>query len=212
MDEREIVISDRVLLLLRRMPAFSELGPEEIRALFHGKELLRFREYRAGETIIREGERDTWVYYLISGQVRVLSQEAEVALLTRYGEIFGEMGPLRGRPRNATVVAHTPVTCFAIDLSLLDRLPSEDQKHGSRLFEEVLNDVVHDRLTRANLDAAALRRDLAMAAAALAGVNDRVRELERRVHDLSKENQELRRTQAPSFSDGGSVPGPVRKG
>ncbi len=193
MDEREIVISDRVLALLRRMPAFAELPPEEIRDLFQGKGLLRFREYRAGETILREGDRDTWVYYLVSGTVRVLSQEAEVAVLDRYGEIFGEMGPLRGRPRNATVVAHTPVACFAIDLALCDSLPRDERKRGSRLFEEVLNDVVHDRLARANLDAAALRRDLAMAAAALAGVNDRVRELERRVHELCLENQELRR-------------------
>jgi CRP-like cAMP-binding protein len=193
MDEREIVISNRVLALLRRMPAFSELPTEDILEMFQGKRLLRFREYKAGETILREGDRDSWVYYLISGQVRVLSQEAQVAVLSGYGEIFGEMGPLRGRPRNATVVADTPVVCFAIDLSLLDRFPSEDRKHGSLLFEEVLNDVVHDRLARANLDAAALRRDLAVAASALAGVNDRIRELERRVHELSKENQELRK-------------------
>jgi CRP/FNR family transcriptional regulator, cyclic AMP receptor protein len=193
MDEREIVISERVMELLRRMPAFAELSPDDIREIFHGKGLLRFREYQPGETIIREGELDSWVYYLISGQVRVLSQEAQVAVLSGYGEIFGEMGPLRGRPRNASVVAHAAVSCFSIDLSLLDRLPADDRKRGSQLFEEVLNDVVHERLARANLDAAALRRDLAMAAAALAGVNDRVRELERRVHELGKENKELRK-------------------
>ena len=192
MDEREIVISDRVLALLRRMPAFAGLAPEKIRELFTDKG-LRYREYRVGETIIREGDRDSWVYYLISGRVRVLSQEAEVAVLEGYGEIFGEMGPLRSRPRNATVVAQTPVTSFAIDLSLLDRLPAEDRKQANQLFEEVLTDVVHERLARANLDASALRRDLAMAASAMAGLSDRVRELERRILELTRENQELRR-------------------
>lgn len=192
MEERDIVISDRVLGLLRRMPAFAAMTPEAVRELFRDPGLLRFREYRAGETIIREGERDSWVYYLISGQARVLSQEAEVAVLSGYGEIFGEMGPLRGRPRNATVVAHTAVTCFAIDLALLDRLPDEAGSRSSRLFEEVLNDVVYDRLTRANFDAAALRRDLIMTASVLSGVNDRLRELERRVVELSRENQVLR--------------------
>ena len=134
----------------------------EIHELFSGEGLIRFREYRAGETIIREGENDSWVYHLISGQVRVLSQEAEVATLGRYGEIFGEMGPLKGRPRNATVVAGTEVTCLAVDLSLLDRLPPEARQRKSRIFEEVFNDVVHQRLARANCDASALRRDLAM--------------------------------------------------
>lgn len=191
MEEREITISERVLGLLRRMPAFSGLGDDQIADLFADKG-LRHREYRAGETIIREGDHDSWVYYLISGQARVLAQEAEVARLTNYGEIFGEMGPLRGKPRNASVVAHTGVTSFAIDLSILDRMPPGERKQACRLFEEVISDVVHDRLARANLDAAALRRDLDMAASALAGVTARVRELERRVHDLTRENQELR--------------------
>jgi len=192
MDEHEIAISDRVLELLQRMPAFSGLAPCDIQALFAGKG-LRYREYRAGETIIREGDHDNWVYYLISGQVRVLSQEAEVAVLSRYGEIFGEMGPLRGRARNATVVAQGSTICFAMDLSLLDRLPVDDRKSASRLFEAVLNDVVQERLDRANLDAVSLRRELAVADAAVVGLSDRVRELERRICELTKENQELRK-------------------
>lgn len=194
MDERSIVVSGRVVSLLRRMPAFAEVAEAEIEELFSGEGLIRFREYRAGETIIREGESDSWVYHLISGQVRVLSQEAEVASLDRYGEIFGEMGPLKGRPRNATVVAASDVTCLAVDLSLLDRLPDEARQRKSRIFEEVFNDVVHQRLARANCDASALRRDLAMAGSALAGLTDRVRDLERRVADLTNENQVLRQS------------------
>ncbi len=195
MDERDILISDRLLDLLGRMPAFSGLSAEQIHAAIADKG-LRYREYRAGETIIREGDRDSWVYYLISGKVRVLAQEAEVARLSGYGEIFGEMGPLRGRPRNASVVAETPAVCFAVDLSLVERLPAGERGSASRLFEEIFNDVVHERLTRSNLDAAALRRDLAVAASAVACLTDRVRDLERRVCELSRENQELRRRNA----------------
>ncbi len=196
MDERTIQVSERVLALLRRMPAFRDVPEADIRELFSGEGLLRFREYRAGETIIREGDNDTWLYHLVSGQVRVLAQEAEVAVLNRYGEVFGEMGPLKGRPRNASVVAATDVACFAVDLSLFDRLPEAVRQRKSRIMEEVLSDVVHQRLTRANCDAAALRRDLAMAGSALAGLTDRVRDLERRVADLSKENQLLRQNLA----------------
>ena len=192
MEEREITISERVLGLVRRMPAFADLSDGQIIALFADKG-LRYREYRPGETIIREGDHDSWVYYLISGQARVLAQEAQVARLADYGDIFGEMGPLRGRPRNASVVADSPVSCLAMDLSILDRLSPDERRAASRLFEELITDVVHDRLSRANLDAAALRRDLAMAASALAGVNSRVRDLERRILELTRENQELRR-------------------
>jgi len=207
MDERNIVISERVTALLHRMPAFAHVPEPEIHELFSGEGLIRFREYRAGETIIREGENDSWVYHLISGQVRVLSQEAEVATLGRYGEIFGEMGPLKGRPRNATVVAGTEVTCLAVDLSLLDRLPPEARQRKSRIFEEVFNDVVHQRLARANCDASALRRDLAMAGSALAGLTDRVRELERRVADLTQENQLLRQSLTERPPESGATEG-----
>ena len=192
MEERNITISERVLGLLHRMPAFAGLSDSQITSLFVDKG-LRYREYRAGETIIREGDHDSWVYSLISGQARVLAQEAEVAVLTTYGEIFGEMGPLRGRPRNASVVAQTNLACFAIDLSIFDRMPPDERKQASRLFEEVISDVVHDRLSRANLDAAALRRDLAMADAALTGVRAQVHDLERRITALTRENQDLRR-------------------
>lgn len=202
MDERAIQVSERVLGLLRRMPAFREVSEEDIRELFSGEGLLRFREYRAGETIIREGDHDTWVYHLVSGQVRVLAQEAEVAVLDRYGEVFGEMGPLKGRARNASVVAATDAACFAVDLSLFDKLPEAVRQRKNRIMEEMLSDVVHQRLARANCDAAALRRDLAMAGSALAGLTDRVRDLERRVADLSKENQMLRRTLSSGRSEG----------
>jgi CRP-like cAMP-binding protein len=203
MEEREIVISERVVQLLRRMPAFNAVSEDDIRELFAGQGLIRFREYRAGETIIREGESDAWVYHLVSGHVRVLSQEAVVATLGRYGDIFGEMGPLRGRPRNASVVADTDVACFAVDLSLFDRLPVTDRERKGRILEEVLSDVVHQRLARANDDASVLRRDLGKAESAMAGLADRVRELERRVAELTRENQALRREMAGRGSGAG---------
>lgn len=203
MQERDIVISGRVVCLLRRMPSFRDLTEDEVQELFAGGGRIRFRAYRAGETIIREGEDDTWVYHLVSGRVRVLSQEAVVATLGHYGDIFGEMGPLRGRPRNATVVADTDVTCFAVDLSLLEGLPVADRQRRSRILEEVLSDVVYQRLTQANDDASALRRTLAECESARVGLTDRVRELERRVAELTRENQALRR---PSGPGGGTEP------
>jgi|GEM_PF-2396376 len=203
MQERNVTISERMAELLHRMPALARVSASAIHDLFSGEGRIRFREYRGGETIIREGETDSWVYHLITGQVRVLSQEAEVATLDNYGEIFGEMGPLKGRPRNASVVAATDVTCLAVDLSLLERLPPEARERKSRIFEEVFNDVVHQRLARANCDASALRRDLAMAGSALTNLTDRVRDLERRVTDLSRENQQLRQELQRRLPPGG---------
>jgi MFS family permease len=62
----------------------------------------------AGTTILREGDPPDDVYVLVRGECRVLrgldADEHEVAR-TGPGECFGEVGPLAGQARNASVVA-----------------------------------------------------------------------------------------------------------
>lgn len=67
------------------------------------------RDYRAGETIFREGEPGLEFYVIRTGRVRVLSGNR---LLETLGdnEIFGEMALIDTAPRSATVIAETDVT------------------------------------------------------------------------------------------------------
>ncbi len=71
------------------------------------------RDYKAGETIFREGDSGSEFYVVQRGQVRILSGNR---LLETLGgnEIFGEMALIDSSPRRATVVAETDVTVAPI--------------------------------------------------------------------------------------------------
>ena len=71
------------------------------------------RDYKAGETIFREGDSGTEFYVVQEGRVRILSGNR---LLETLGgnEIFGEMALIDSGPRSATVVADTDVTVAPI--------------------------------------------------------------------------------------------------
>ncbi len=71
------------------------------------------RQYRAGETIFREGDRGTEFFVIQRGRVRILSGNR---LLETFGEneIFGEMALIDDSPRSATAVAETDVAVAPI--------------------------------------------------------------------------------------------------
>jgi len=70
-------------------------------------------EYRAGETICREGTIGDEMFYIKNGQAHVLGGDVQLATL-QTGEIFGEMGLFYGIPRSATVKAATDGTEIGI--------------------------------------------------------------------------------------------------
>jgi CRP-like cAMP-binding protein len=81
--------------------------------------LARFattRDYKAGATIVRQGDTSMSLYVVLSGSVRVHRESeggggaVEVERLGP-GGAFGEMGLIEDEPRAATVVADEPTTC-----------------------------------------------------------------------------------------------------
>ena len=67
--------------------------------------------YAAGETVFRQGDRSDLVYMVDAGEVdvvRVLADGGEELLATvGPGHYVGELGPMLGFPRSATVRART---------------------------------------------------------------------------------------------------------
>ncbi|MBL7259400.1 Crp/Fnr family transcriptional regulator [Paractinoplanes lichenicola] len=70
------------------------------------------RTFAAGRVLLREGARDSHVFLLLSGFVKVTTavEGVETLLGIRLpGEVVGEIGALTGEPRNATVSASGPL-------------------------------------------------------------------------------------------------------
>ncbi len=70
--------------------------------------------FKAGETIIREGDEGDTAYFIVSGTVEVLVGVGKRRVGTlETGEVFGEMCLIEPGPRSATIVAITDVDCLA---------------------------------------------------------------------------------------------------
>ncbi|WP_380277498.1 Crp/Fnr family transcriptional regulator [Kitasatospora purpeofusca] len=74
--------------------------------------------FRAGQTIIQEGDLSNHVLMLRAGSAKVVTRDAdstEIVLgLREAPEIIGEQAALNGTPRSASVIALTDVTALAI--------------------------------------------------------------------------------------------------
>jgi putative ABC transport system ATP-binding protein len=105
-DARLVPIADRVVHMAEDA-AMTDSAPVAVR-------------YIAGETIFRQGDRSDLVYTIDAGEVdvvRVLADGREEHLATvGPGHYVGELGPMLGFPRSATVRARTDVrmTAFGV--------------------------------------------------------------------------------------------------
>jgi CRP-like cAMP-binding protein len=100
---------------LAKVPLFSQLGRRDLRQL--GQSAVE-RHYKAGETIVEEGEKAVTFFILIDGKAEIV-RGAGSPHAHRLSEIgpdgfFGEMGLLDGEPRAATVKALEDCKCLVL--------------------------------------------------------------------------------------------------
>lgn len=110
-------------------------------------ELSKLRRYRSDEIITRQGEYDSWLYVILSGEVRVVRDEEEIARLDAKGGTFGELAMIDGEARSASVYAavdHT--TCLAIDGAFLERLDRRDRMEFEAVYYRLLAEILAHRL------------------------------------------------------------------
>jgi CRP/FNR family transcriptional regulator len=96
------------MLVLRRVPIFAALDPEDLQRV---AALAVERRWAGGESVMVEGDIGSELVVIVEGGVRVVRMDGErEQLLRRYGpgDHIGELAVLREAPRAATVVAEDP--------------------------------------------------------------------------------------------------------
>lgn len=107
---------------IQRLMAIPGLKEFETRNLAKLLRLSKMREYEDGELIIREGDEDPWLYFLLSGGLKIKKNDIEIGTLTQVGEIFGEMRIVDSLTRSASVYAEGHTICLCVDTSAKGRL------------------------------------------------------------------------------------------
>jgi CRP/FNR family cyclic AMP-dependent transcriptional regulator len=89
---------------IQRLMSISALKHFETRNLGKLLRLSKIRQYEDGEAIIQEGDMDPWLYFLLSGKIRITKEGEEISAISKKGEIFGEMRIIDDQTRSATVL------------------------------------------------------------------------------------------------------------
>ncbi len=96
--------------------------------------LSKIRQYEDGEGIINEGDEDSWLYFLLTGKVRITKEGVKIASLSKEGDFFGEMRILDSLSRSASVFAEGRTVCLAVDTAASEGLITKDDEHGDVEF------------------------------------------------------------------------------
>lgn len=109
---------------IKTQSALESFDEKDLKELLKVSKIVR---YEPGDLIVDEATYDGWIYYLISGSVRIAKAGNELAVLQRTGDVFGEVGGLGSGDLSVSVNAMDEATCLKIDISSIDGLPSENR-------------------------------------------------------------------------------------
>jgi predicted acylesterase/phospholipase RssA/CRP-like cAMP-binding protein len=131
---------------LARMELLQGLPPERLAWVASRAEL---RRYEVGDVVVRAGDPGDGVYFIRSGEVKILDAEAvggeRVIVRRGRGEHFGELALITGEPRSNTVVADLDSEVFFLRKAHYDELMGAEPGLGVHLSR-----VLSARLARAH--------------------------------------------------------------
>ncbi len=95
---------------------------------------LTVHQYQPGEVIVREGDRERSMYFVVEGMGALRRGDVQLGPLGP-GEYFGELGLVAARDRAASIVATTALTALRLDIESYERLTREHPDFTVRLLQ-----------------------------------------------------------------------------
>jgi CRP-like cAMP-binding protein len=93
-----------------RLALFADLEREELEALLPSLQEVTFPE---GDWVVRRGDTDVGLYVIVEGEVGVVLESEELAVLKK-ASFFGEISALLGEPAVADIVARSALRCLYV--------------------------------------------------------------------------------------------------
>jgi len=123
--------------------------------------ISKIREYEDRECILKEGNHDPWIYFLYSGEVKIVKHGQILADLKRSGDMFGEMGMIGGFESSASAIAIGKTCCLATDASRINDIASEDRLAFKYILYRIFAEIVTERLKSTTGELVKVRNELA---------------------------------------------------
>jgi CRP-like cAMP-binding protein len=127
----------------KEIPLFADLRPFQARIVVL---MARLASAAPGTLITRRGEVKEELYVLLNGRVDVRPREGEQVIRSLgRGEVIGEMGLVRQRPRSADVVVAERTEYLVLDGGFLMRIRRRYPRIAATVFLN-LTRILSDRL------------------------------------------------------------------
>jgi len=122
--------------ILKQIPLFSKFSDQELSVLLERSTVY---SYNKDEIIIMAEEKNTQMYVVLKGQVKVVKISVDgqerVMALRHTGNCFGDMGMLDGQTDSATVIASEPCKILLISKAVFDEFFLLDRGALLRVIE-----------------------------------------------------------------------------
>ena len=144
-----LIENEKIVDEIKKIPVFGPFNEEELHALL---KMSKLRVYQPGETIIRESEIDSWIYFLIYGKVSITKEGKEISQIKRRGDIFGEMRFIDSAPRSASAHASADTVCLAIDAEHIETLAGGHKITFGYILYRIFSEILAERLRIMNTE------------------------------------------------------------
>lgn len=98
---------ERIQRLVSGIPFFNEVLRTDREQFDRLMELCEILQAEPGERVIRQGDSDTFLFFLLRGQLGVIAPDSDndeqIINYVSPGEVFGTLAMIRGIPRSATL-------------------------------------------------------------------------------------------------------------
>ena len=130
-----VLAAERYIEELKHAEKVFPAVPREVIA--KATEGMRIRSFAPGQIVVREGDAAEAFYVITRGEALVMGRDsagAETILNTlREDQYFGELGLLRGEPRNATVRAKTSLEVITVSKEAFEMLVKSSQQTADEI-------------------------------------------------------------------------------
>ena len=142
-NDSDVKQTEKICAFLQATEIFAELTPRTLTDVANNVEV---RNYAANETIVRQGDEGREFFVLADGNVAIVRKnpatgQDETINQLGEGSHFGEVALIKDQPRNATVVATKPTTCYVLDReefrSVIETSDSFESELRKAMFERI---------------------------------------------------------------------------
>jgi len=190
---RSDLIQEDTINLLSKFQILKELSKDEIETLLGKDEaggyqlrISKLVQYAKDETVMEEGEFDSWVFWVVKGEFAALKNGVIVSVFSRPGEVFGEMSIMEGDSRSASVITLTSGICLGIDMSILDNLKDEILK------SKINSGIQRLKSERLNMTTCKLAEEKRRVAIQLDKIDQKTTHLNKKERQLKQKEEDLK--------------------